>query len=174
MTLAAVMEAHGYYIRSADTGAYNCRYIAGTTTWSNHSTGTAVDVNWQSNPRAGHLITDMPPAMIRAIEAIETVDGIQVFRWGGRYGNSPDAMHYEVMVTPEQLARGIKGIPGGLFMPGEVDEIIDSVQAQGSLTRTKVDNQTSQIDAKLEKIEARMKAQDRKLNELMEKVSALG
>lgn len=59
-------------------------------------------------------------------------------------------------------------------MPGEVDEIIDSVQAQGSLTRTKVDNQTSQIDAKLEKIEARMKAQDRKLNELMEKVSALG
>ncbi len=145
MTLAAVMEAHGYYIRPADTGAYNCRKIAGTDVWSNHAYGAAVDVNWQSNPRASHLITDMPPAMIRAIEAIETVDGIQVFRWGGRYSNSPDAMHFEVMVTPEQLARGIKGIPGGLFMPGEVEDLIKVIKAQGELTRKKIEASTEKI-----------------------------
>ena len=164
MTLAAVMESHGYYIRPADTGAYNCRYIAGTTTWSNHSTGTAVDVNWQSNPRASHLITDMPPAMIRAIEAIETVDGIQVFRWGGRYSNSPDAMHFEVMVTPEQLARGIKGIPGGLFMPGEVEDLIKVIKAQGDLTR-------KAIRATAEQTQKVVKAQGELTRE---KISALG
>jgi hypothetical protein len=109
MMLAMVMAAHNYRIRPGDTGAYNCRYIDGTLVWSNHAYAIAVDVNWQSNPYSSILITDMPPAMIRDIEDIKTVDGIQVFRWGGRYSGSKDAMHFEIMVTPEQLARGLRG-----------------------------------------------------------------
>ena len=32
-------------------GGYNCRLIDGSTSWSVHSWGAAVDTNWQRNPR---------------------------------------------------------------------------------------------------------------------------
>ena len=32
-------------------GGYNCRYIEGTTSWSVHAFGAAIDTNWQRNPR---------------------------------------------------------------------------------------------------------------------------
>lgn len=130
MTLAAVMESHGYYIRASDTGAYNCRKISGTSTWSNHAYGAAVDVNWQSNPYSSHLITNMPADMVRDCENIRTVDGTQVFRWGGRYSGSKDAMHWEVMVSPEQLARGIRGGTSNMPLNAEdlnkIREIVDN------------------------------------------------
>lgn len=143
MTLAAVMESHRYYIRASDTGAYNCRVIAGTSTWSNHAYATAVDVNWRSNPYSSHLITDMPADMIRDIENIRTVDGTAVFRWGGRYSGSKDAMHFEVMVTPEQLARGIRGQGG--FSVSDVQDIVNAIQRQGELTRQKIETSTDKI-----------------------------
>ena len=152
MMLAMVMEAHGYYIRQSDTGAYNCRYIAGTTTWSNHAYGAAVDVNWQLNPAGSHLVTNMPPEMVRDCEAIVTVDGIPVFRWGGRYSSFKDAMHWEVMVTPEQLARGLRG--GTANMPlnaadkNAIREIVkNQVDEAEQVTRTPaVDTREATID----------------------------
>lgn len=107
--LAAIMAKHGYRIRRADTGAYNFRKIRGGKGWSNHSWGTAIDINWNTNPMTNPLKTDMPMAMIEEIEAIRTVDGIRVFRWGGRYTRKKDAMHFEIMVTPKELARGLAG-----------------------------------------------------------------
>ncbi len=32
-------------------GGYNCRQIEGTTSWSVHAFGGAIDINWQRNPR---------------------------------------------------------------------------------------------------------------------------
>ena len=32
-------------------GGYNCRYVEGTTSWSVHAFGAAIDINWQRNPR---------------------------------------------------------------------------------------------------------------------------
>ena len=141
--LASVMAEHRYYIRSSDTGAYNCRHISGTSTWSNHAYGTAVDVNWRSNPYSSRLITDMPSAMIRDIENIRTADGTRVFRWGGRYSGSKDAMHFEVMVSPEQIARGITGQGG--FTVAEVEAIVNAIQRQGELTRQKIEASTDKI-----------------------------
>lgn len=51
------------------------------------------------------------------------------------------------------------------------DEIIDSVQNQGKLGREVTQAQTTEIDRKLEKMEAKF---NRKLDELLAKVSALG
>ncbi|MBK6368230.1 MAG: M15 family metallopeptidase [Polaromonas sp.] len=73
-----------------------------------HSYGTAIDINWQTNPYGHHLITDMPIGMIEDIEAIETVGGVQVWRWGGRYRGNKDAMHFEVVASPAELVRGIR------------------------------------------------------------------
>lgn len=106
--LNAVLIDWDYRTRRADTGAYNCRQITGGTNYSLHAYGIAVDLNWSTNPYGRTLVTDMPFGMIEAIEGIRTASGVQVWRWGGRYSNNKDAMHFEVVASPAELARGIQ------------------------------------------------------------------
>lgn len=117
--LNACLVAHDYASRRADTGAYNCRPITGGSRYSLHAYGIAIDVNWTTNPYGAVLRTDMPPAMIRAVEAIRTNGGAVVWRWGGRYSGNKDAMHFEVVASPAELARGIDPatVPGGAPKP---------------------------------------------------------
>lgn len=112
--LNAALVAHDYRTRRADTGAYNCRQITGGDDYSLHAYGIALDLNWSTNPYGPTLVTDMPPAMIAAIEAIRTRGGAVVWRWGGRYRGNKDAMHFEVVASPAELARGldVTTIPG--------------------------------------------------------------
>jgi hypothetical protein len=112
--LAQVMRHYGYACGPLDTGAYNCRAITGGTGFSLHAYGIAGDHNWLDNPYGARLVTDMPPAMVAAIRAIRTKAGLAVFRWGGDWDWNPatghtayDAMHYEVNVSPAELAVGI-------------------------------------------------------------------
>jgi hypothetical protein len=110
--LGAVFVRHGYVVRRI--GAYNCRKITGGTTMSAHAWGIAVDINDDTNPyRLDRLVTDMSPAMIADVLAIRTRDGVHVWRWGGNWDGDPDtphsnydAMHFEMMATPAELARG--------------------------------------------------------------------
>jgi peptidoglycan hydrolase-like protein with peptidoglycan-binding domain len=104
-----VMQSTGYAPRVADTGGYNCRVITGGKGHSLHAYGIAVDYNWNSNPfRADNkLITDMPSAMVAAIKAIRTKDGVQVFRWGGDFRSVKDTMHFEVVASRRELSAGI-------------------------------------------------------------------
>jgi peptidoglycan hydrolase-like protein with peptidoglycan-binding domain len=104
-----VMQSAGYAPRAADTGGYNCRKITGGTGHSLHAFGIAVDYNWNSNPfrSDGKLVTDMPPKMVSAIKAIRTNGGAPVFRWGGDFTRVKDAMHFEVVASPRELASGI-------------------------------------------------------------------
>lgn len=115
--LSDVMIRHNYHVRRSDTGGYNCRKIKGTNTWSPHAWATAVDINWRTNPWSRRFVSDMPKDMVDEILNIETVEGLRVFRWGGDWDNRPetdhryyDAMHFEIHVTPEELARGLKDI----------------------------------------------------------------
>lgn len=109
--LAAVMEKHGYRITPPDVGAYNCRQITGGTNYSLHAYGIAVDVNWLNNPYGPVLHTDMPLPMVREISpGIVTNSGAQVFRWGGDYSGNKDAMHFEIVASPAELATGIKPV----------------------------------------------------------------
>lgn len=102
-----VFRAHNYRPRAGVTGAYNCRRITGGTGFSLHAYGIAIDVNWDTNPYGPRLITDMPPEMIADVEALQTVSGAQLFRWGGRYSRNKDAMHFELVCSPAELASGV-------------------------------------------------------------------
>lgn len=122
--LDRVLADFHYEARARDTGAYSCRRITGGTGYSLHSygpgdrfrfwccttiaTSLAVDINWTSNPYGRVLRTDMPSAMVARIEAIRTNNGKQLWRWGGRYTVNKDAMHFEIVVTPADLATGIR------------------------------------------------------------------
>lgn len=123
--LDACLRAAAYAPRAKDTGAYNCRTITGGTGYSLHAygpgdrfkfwngvsiaTSLAVDINWTTNPYGPRLVTDMPRAMVDAILAIRTNNGVQVWRWGGDYTTNRDAMHFEIVCSPADLATGIAG-----------------------------------------------------------------
>jgi hypothetical protein len=91
-------ERDGYRYRAVDTGAYNCRYIGGTTVWSWHAWGIAIDQNWQSNPYTATLRTDMPVWLRDRWNRYG-------FAWGGDYSGRKDAMHHEFMGTPQDAVR---------------------------------------------------------------------
>ncbi|HEX5725007.1 MAG TPA: peptidoglycan-binding protein [Longimicrobiaceae bacterium] len=112
--LGSVFQAHRYHVRQGDTGAYNCRRITGGTGFSLHAYGIAIDVNWNSNPFRERLVTDMPPEMIQDVYRIRTFQDLPVWRWGGDWDKNPatehtsyDAMHFEVVASPQELASGI-------------------------------------------------------------------
>ena len=121
--LDAWLRHHGYEPRKADTGAYNCRKITGGTGYSLHAygpgdkftfwngtqraTALAVDINWTTNPYGRTLKTDMPTAMVADIKKVRTVNGKQVWGWGGDYRTNKDAMHFEIVCAPADLATGI-------------------------------------------------------------------
>lgn len=130
--LAQVLAHHNYMIRTADTDSYSCRAITGASGLSLHAFGIALDVNWETNPflqtpnrrkarfsrrrmqarrgadvRAGTADTDMTEPMIRDVRAIRTVDGREVFTWGGDWKTVKDAMHFHIDLKPAELARGI-------------------------------------------------------------------
>ena len=96
--------------KTHDDWGYAGRYIAGTTTPSNHSAGIAFDLNSSRNPfTSGNLVTDMPKWM-------HELWNDYGFRWGGDYKSVKDAMHYEFMGTPadahrllERARRELKG-----------------------------------------------------------------
>lgn len=111
LRLNAILVKWGYRATAPDCGGYNCRPITGGSGYSLHAFGIAVDINWLDNPyrRDGVLQTDMPAGMVAEIEALRTVDGWQVWGWGGRYKGSVDAMHFEIVCAPLNLASGIAG-----------------------------------------------------------------
>jgi hypothetical protein len=127
--LDAALKLHDYRTRRVDTGAYNCRRITNGQGWSLHAYGTAVDLNWQSNPYGPRLITDMPPAMVADIKSVRTRNGKRVWRWGGDYSGNKDAMHFEIVCHPNDLATGIdpNTIPnpaGNAANLSEADEVM--------------------------------------------------
>ena len=101
----------------SQTGAYVCRLKVGGSGWSNHSYGTAIDINWQRNPYGPRLKTDMPMAMVNSICAIRTNNGKQVWNWGGFWSGNKDAMHFEIVCSPADIATGIRGGGGSAPAP---------------------------------------------------------
>ncbi len=110
--LDACLRRHGYRPKEGQTWGYNCRKITGGSGYSLHAYGIAIDINSLANPYGRRLVTDMPTAMVQEIEAIRTKGGHRVWGWGGRYSNNKDAMHFEVVASPAELATGIRtGVP---------------------------------------------------------------
>jgi peptidoglycan hydrolase-like protein with peptidoglycan-binding domain len=84
-----VTEALGYDVHPWESWGYSCRAVAGTSSPSNHSWGTAIDVNATANPRRAdrRFVSDLPTKVVRFWEGAG-------WRWGGRW-NWPDPMHFD-------------------------------------------------------------------------------
>ena len=79
-------------------GAFNARLKRGATNpvpanLSNHSWGTAIDINDEQNPRGHVPVTLGARGCVRELVEIANCLG---FYWGGHFGNPPDGMHFEL------------------------------------------------------------------------------
>ena len=111
---------HDYAVDGPDTGFYNCRRINHNPAnpYSAHAWASALDVNWLTNPAGSKFRTDIPREMRAELMALRTNSGAYVFMWGGDWDRNPDtphtfwdAMHWEVIAHPDDLATGINGQP---------------------------------------------------------------
>jgi hypothetical protein len=93
-------------IEADNTSAFNCRYVDGTTRWSNHAYGTAIDVNPIENPyvsggRTAHAasrpyVSRTPRRRGMAFEGgalVRAFDRIG-WGWGGRWSSAKDYQHF--------------------------------------------------------------------------------
>jgi D-alanyl-D-alanine carboxypeptidase len=94
-------------IEADNTSAFNCRFVDGTTRWSEHSYGRAIDLNPIENPYVTGAGTTSHPASRRYLRrspyrAGMAVEGGVVVRafdavgwgWGGRWSGDHDFQHF--------------------------------------------------------------------------------
>lgn len=123
-----VLVATGYENPCDWTGSYNKRYISGTTIWSWHSYGGAIDLDYGGdNPDSpDHPLVDNNPHLhrpipwgdpgfgtefqllehqVKAVLALRTNNGKPLWRWLGT--SIGDTMHFEPLCTREDIETGI-------------------------------------------------------------------
>lgn len=89
-----------------NTSAFNCRRVTGGTGWSEHASGTALDINPVQNPYVTRSGTVLPPAgrpyADRTVKVAGTINRNGVVRtafaeigweWGGDWANPKDYQH---------------------------------------------------------------------------------
>ena len=93
-------------MRNDNTSAFNCRLVPGSTTWSQHAYGRAVDVNPLENPEVVGSHVDPPNARRFADRSLRSKgmifhDGyvwrtfaLVGWRWGGDWHSLKDYQHF--------------------------------------------------------------------------------
>jgi hypothetical protein len=76
-------------------GGYNHRLIAGTTIWSEHAAGTAIDWNASQHLRTGKPAQGWTNQQFHDVHVIMRTTRGQYFRWGADF-KDPDPMHFEL------------------------------------------------------------------------------
>lgn len=77
-----------------DDFGWALRRIAGSTEWSNHASGTAVDLNSSMHP-SGQRNTYTQRKSDRIRNRLEE-RYLNLIKWGGNFRTTPDEMHFEL------------------------------------------------------------------------------
>jgi peptidoglycan hydrolase-like protein with peptidoglycan-binding domain len=128
--VAAQFHQHVEPLHAGWCWGYNYRPIEGSTALSNHSSGTAIDLNAPRHPMGRrNTFTSAQVTQIRRILAF--CDG--VIRWGGDYRTRPDDMHFEIVknaAAVAKLAAKIKALgtkpapPAGTMCKGKLRPVL--------------------------------------------------
>lgn len=91
-----------------NTSGFNCRFVAGTSRWSEHAYGTAIDLNPLINPYVRGSRVDPPggtayvdrrggdPALITADGAVVQAFAAIGWTWGGTWRSAKDYQHFSL------------------------------------------------------------------------------
>jgi hypothetical protein len=113
------------YDKASIVGSYNCRDIEGGAGRSLHAFRLALDIDPGPNRRQGKGAKmdwskcKITRDQVKAVEAIRTRSGAQVFRSGVVFKN-PDPMHFQIVCRKADIDSGInwKTVPGPAPAPG--------------------------------------------------------
>jgi hypothetical protein len=93
-------------MRHDNTSGFNCRYVAGTSTWSQHAYGRAIDLNPVENPyvdgdrvspRRGRRYldrSDVRPGMVVDRDPVWRAFHRIGWEWGGNWSSVKDYQHF--------------------------------------------------------------------------------
>jgi D-alanyl-D-alanine carboxypeptidase len=94
-------------MRADNTSAFNCRFVSGTTRWSEHAYGKAIDINPVENPYVRSDGTVIPRKGRRYVDRSRRAKGmihagdatVRAFRrvgwgWGGYWSSAKDYQHF--------------------------------------------------------------------------------
>ncbi|MEZ5225172.1 MAG: M15 family metallopeptidase [Acidimicrobiales bacterium] len=94
-------------MQANNTSAFNCRFVAGTSTWSWHAFGRAIDLNPLVNPYVTPNGIDPPegsayadrsqqvPGMIQPGDAVTSGFATIGWAWGGSWAGGQDYQHFD-------------------------------------------------------------------------------
>ena len=152
--LAYVLADYTYEVYPSETGGYKLSWIKGTTIWSAHAWGLAIDINWDKNAlgkRSGDINQNFRHAAAQAVYRIRLAQDTdtRVFGWGGYWETKREWAHFEIIVTKQQLEQGVilideygdpnppPGVPGsGWYSPLPGQHFSDTFGAPRSGGRT--------------------------------------
>ena len=89
-----------------NTSAFNCRFVSGTTRWSEHAFGRAIDINPVQNPFVAGGRVSPPngapyvnravaaPGLIRAGDVVVQAFAAVGWGWGGDFSSTKDYQHF--------------------------------------------------------------------------------
>jgi hypothetical protein len=97
----------------ADDWGWAVRPIEGSSTYSNHASGTAIDLNATRHPMGVATAKNLTKAQIADVHARLKDRWKNVVRWGGDYTGRPDAMHFEI----NKDAAAVKGVADAIRRP---------------------------------------------------------
>ena len=98
----------GYPIKSLGEGGYSYRKVAGTNSWSKHSTGRAIDINPRDNPYSYSRKQNFDDFGVDP-GALARKNGL---KWGGEWRKS-DAMHFQVDPNIKPAAAALHDLATG-------------------------------------------------------------
>ena len=91
-----------------NTSMFNCRLAEGSTSWSRHAYGKAIDINPLENPYVRGAVVlppaggayldrrDVRPGMVIDGDVVTRAFTAEGFGWGGRFRSLRDYQHFEV------------------------------------------------------------------------------
>jgi hypothetical protein len=102
--------------------------IEGSSTISNHASGTAIDINAPDNPMGqGTTARSMTSDQIDECHKLERESG-NVLRWGGDYVSRQDPMHWEIVGSRAAVRQLAAKLREGLKPPRQLDWVTMDVK----------------------------------------------
>lgn len=112
------------------------RNVNNPSVWSNHASGTALDLNYELHPNGASVGSTFTSAKVAAIRRILS-DCEGTVYWGGDYRGTVDGMHFEINVSPgdpglASVAARIRGNSGASSLRSRANNRLVAAEGAGS------------------------------------------
>lgn len=131
-------------LRAGTCWGWFVKSIEGSSSISNHASGTAIDLNADQHPMGVSASKNMSAKEIAACRAIVKASG-GVVRWGGDYSGRPDPMHWEIVGSKAATAALAKKIRNEEDELTPEDKAWFTAQINAAVSKMAADN-TAKVD----------------------------